>query len=76
MIEVARRPGTVLQTDAGAPVAAHVADDALAAMKQLSAGAALPGLEVISPDDLVYNSAQLSLALVSPRRPNTSWLAR
>ena len=57
MLELAKRPGTVLQTDDGVSVAAHVRVDARAAAASLADSTALGGLAVIAPRDLVYNSA-------------------
>ncbi len=55
---LAKRPGSVLVTDDGRPVAAHVgAGDAEAASQDLAAGRAPAGLTVLSPDELAYNEA-------------------
>jgi phosphatidylglycerophosphate synthase len=53
-----RRPGSVLVTEAGEPVAAHVlAAEAAAAAAALEAGREPAGLERLSPDELAYNEA-------------------
>jgi Phosphatidylglycerophosphate synthase len=55
---LARRPGSVLVTDDGRAVAAHVAgEDAGAASQALLAGKAPAGLAVLSPAELAYNEA-------------------
>lgn len=55
---LSRRPGTVLVTDDGRAVAAHVpAADAAAASADLQAGRAPPGLQALSPAELAYNEA-------------------
>ena len=55
---LAKRPGSVLVTEGGEAVAAHVAAaDAPAAARALEAGAAPEGLQRLHPDELAYNSA-------------------
>ena len=55
---LAKRPGAVLVTDEGEPVAAHVSGpDAEAATRALAAGEVPAGLLPLEPSELTYNSA-------------------